>query len=313
MSEETPRQDPSVKIAAVFATMNRSATALACIRSLANQTRTPELVVVADNAKDGHTALELKTLTGLPFDLITLSLPENLGNAGGVDSAMEVAFAQGADGVWILDDDSWPRPNALDAMLVEKWDPQVVRHPLQIDPRTSLFTWPLQVDNGLGGWRLVDTIEDMPDGDSIRSRIIWTGALLPREVWRAVGPVNRELFIRGEDEEYPWRFEQAGYSQRAVKGAIMDHPGPENLMNWSFCGKSFYFERGLNDWKLYYKIRNMVWLKKRQSGLIKAFGMALTYAIAVWLIDGAHRLSLVREAIYDGFKGRLGKWLRHPS
>ncbi len=313
MTEVTPQPASALKIAAVFATMNRSATAVACIHSLANQSRPPELVVVADNATDGNTAAELKTLIGLPFDLITLALPQNLGNAGGVDAAMETAFAQGVDAVWILDDDSWPRPNALLAILEKKWDPRVVRHPLQIDPRTGRFTWPLQVDNGSGGWRLVDTIEEMPSGDYIRSRIIWTGALLPREVWQDIGPVNRELFIRGEDEEYPWRFEQAGYGQEAVTGAIMDHPGPENLMNWSFCGKSFYFERGLSDWKLYYKIRNMVWLKQRQSGLIKACGMAITYAIAVALIDGAHRVTLVWEAIFDGFKGRLGKWARHPA
>ena len=52
------------KVAVVFATMNRSATALASVRA-----------------------------------------------------SMDLAFAEGADAVWILDDDSWPRADALAAML----------------------------------------------------------------------------------------------------------------------------------------------------------------------------------------------------
>lgn len=300
------------KIAAVFATMNRSAVALASVQSLAGQTRVPDLVVVADNASTDQTLTDLKNLVSFPFRIITLALPHNIGNAGGVDAAMEAAFAHGVDAVWILDDDSVPRPNALSALLENDWDPNVVRHPLQIDPRTGNFTWPLQIDNGAGGWRLVNCLNDMPAGECVRSRITWTGALLPRKVWNAVGPVNRELFIRGEDEDYPLRIEQAGFAQEAVKSSILDHPGPTSLVNWSFFGKNFYFERGLSDWKLYYKIRNMVWLKQRESGMIKAVGMAITYAIAVVINDGLGKLGIVVEATLDGFYGKLGKWDRHP-
>ena len=59
----------------------------------------------------------MEGITGLPFELIVLQLPENRGNAGGVEDAMEHAFAKGADAVWILDDDSWPRDGALAALL----------------------------------------------------------------------------------------------------------------------------------------------------------------------------------------------------
>lgn len=301
------------KVAAVFATMNRAETAVACVRSLASQTHPPELVVVADNLSSDHTVAALESIPGLPFELVVLSLPLNLGNAGGVAKAMELAFDRGVDAVWILDDDSWPLPDALKAMLSHPWNPRVVRHALQIDPTTKRFTWPLQVADGSGGWHLVNEIESMPPGDLVISRVMWTGALVPREVRAAVGPVMGELFIRGEDEEYPWRIEQAGFRQEAVKGALIDHPGPLNLVHWSLFGKHFFLERGLADWKLYYKIRNMVWLKRRQSGLPKALVTALAYALTVWRIDGARRLILVWEAIRDGFSGKLGKWNRHPA
>jgi GT2 family glycosyltransferase len=133
--------------------------------------------------------------------------------------------------------------------------------------------------------------------------------LVSREVREAVGPVNGELFIRGEDEEYPWRIEQAGFPQEAVKHAVLDHPGPENLVHWRLLGKNFFFERGLADWKLHYKVRNMVWLKRRQAGRWRAIALALTYAVASVGIDGARRLPLVWRAARDGWRGRLGKWL----
>lgn len=292
--------------------MNRAATAVACVKALAAQTRPPDLVVVADNVSTDDTAAQLDGLAGLPFDLVVHRMNENRGNAGGVGEAMDIAFTRGADAAWILDDDSWPRPEALAAMLEGTWDPDVVRHALQIDPKTGRFTWPLQVMFEDGSWGLVERMDDLPPGDRIRSRIMWTGALLPREVRESVGPVMEDLFIRGEDEEYPWRFEQAGFSQEAVRGAILDHPGPGDLVEWRFLGRRLFFEPALADWKLYYKVRNMVWLKRRQSGSFHAASMAAAYAVVAVRVDGLHRLALVAEAAWDGWTGRLGRWEKHP-
>ncbi len=298
---------PPLKIATVFATMNRAPTAVACVRALAAQTRPPDLVVVADNVSSDDTVSALGELTDLPFEMLIHRMGENRGNAGGVEEAMEHAFANGADAVWILDDDSWPRPEALAAMLEKPWNPQVVRHALQIDPTSGCFTWPLLIPDRNQGARLAWCPNDLPPGDFIKSLASWTGSLVPREVREKTGPVNGALFIRGEDEEYPWRIEQAGFAQEAVRKAILDHPGPVDIVHWTWLGKHFFFERGLADWKLYYKVRNMVWLKRRQSGGIRALAIALTYALAASSIDGLHRLPLIWEAVRDGWQGRLGR------
>ncbi|MEO8617221.1 MAG: glycosyltransferase [Luteolibacter sp.] len=297
----------NLSIVAVFATMNRAPTAVACVRALAAQTRPSKRVIVADNCSTDDTVNALEGMEDLPFELVVHRMQENRGNAGGVEVAMDLAFAGGADAVWILDDDSWPRKNALEALLEEPWNPRVVRHALQIDPQTGKFTWPLQIDDGHGGWRLIWSEGELPDGPRVASRITWTGALVPRIVREEIGPVNGRLFIRGEDEEYPWRFEQAGFPQEAVRGAIMDHPGPEDVVHWHFLGKNFFFERGLADWKLYYKVRNMVWLKRKQFGNLRAISIAATYAFSACWLDGPSRFPLLLRAICDGWNGRLGK------
>jgi len=300
-----------LRIAAVFATMNRSATALGCVRALAAQSRPPDVVVVADNLSIDETITKLENLRDLPFQLIVHRMTENRGNAGGVEEAMDLAFASGADAVWILDDDSWPRPEALAALLQEPWDPKIVRHSLQIDPKTGKFTWPLQVADSDQGWRMIDSIEDLPSMDFTASRIIWTGALVSREVRQKVGAVNGALFIRGEDEDYPLRIEQEGFTQEAARGSILDHPGPSDIIRWKFFGKHLFFEPGLADWKLYYKVRNMVWLKKKNAGVLQAFAMGFAYLLATAKIEGTHRLPIVMEGFFDGWKSHLGKWRGH--
>lgn len=238
-----PAQD--LRIAAVFATMNRSATAEACVRALAAQTRPPAWVVVADNMSTDDTLARLTALADLPFVLQIRRMEHNRGNAGGVEEAMDLAFSLGADAVWILDDDSWPRPDALELLVRDGWDPRVVRHPLQIDPNTGKLTWPLQVWSGDDEFVLINDPERLPDRDVFRTRITWTGALVSREVREAIGPVIGDLFIRGEDEEYPLRMEQFGFHQEAVRRSVLDHPGPARVVLWQLLGRSLFHEPGL--------------------------------------------------------------------
>ena len=296
---------PTPRVAAVFACYNRRDTALECVRRLKAQTRPLDRVIVADNASTDGSAEDLRRLGWETLEV--LEIGDNLGNAGGVRAAMEHAFAQGMDAVWILDDDSWPRPDALEEMLRSPWRDDVVIHPLQEDPATGRFTWPLQVVAGDGSVSLIHSRKELPDQPLVRSRGVWTGAMVPKKVRDAAGPVKGELFIRGEDEEYPWRIEQAGFATYAVPAAVMDHPGPADLVEWRFLGRRLFLERGLADWKLHYKVRNMVWLKRRQTGATGALALALAYAVCVAKVDGPARLPLVWRAFRDGWQGKLGR------
>lgn len=296
----------SPKIVAVFATMNRYQVAVDCVKSLAVQSHPPHGVIIADNVSADGTAEQLESLRDLPFPLRVIRMPENLGNAGGVRDAMDLAFAEGADAVWILDDDSWPRPDALAKILELPWDPSIVRHPLQIDPATGKFTWPMMTHTAARGWHLIWQESELGPGPTSPNRTSWTGSIIPREIYEKVGPVNGELFIRGEDEEYPWRIREAGFRMEAVHAAIMDHPGSQDVACISLFGKSLFFEKNLVDWKLYYKIRNMVWLKRKQSGAFKALSMASTYALATIWFDGPSRLPLVWRSAADGWREKLG-------
>ena len=301
---------PSVGV--VFATMNRKETAIACVLSLAAQTRPPDLVVVADNASSDGTADALESLPQLPFPLIVHRMAENRGNAGGVKEAMEIAFSRNIEAVWILDDDSLPRPDALERLLDVPASDRIVSHSLQIDPKTGDLTWPMQIQEQGIGWHTIHSLRNMPDQRVLETRNNWTGSLISRAVWMRVGPVMGELFIRGEDEEYPWRLRKFGISQRAITDSILDHPGPSLLLRKSFFGKTIYLETGLSDWKIYYKIRNMIWLQRRKRGLPHSILLGMAYFVTVVRHEGIRRIPLVLEAFKDGITCRLGRWRNHP-
>jgi rhamnopyranosyl-N-acetylglucosaminyl-diphospho-decaprenol beta-1,3/1,4-galactofuranosyltransferase len=307
---QTMNTERSPKVAAVFATMNRAATAVACVKALAAQTRPPELVVVADNVSTDETFAVLEAMTSLPFELVVHQMSENRGNAGGVQEAMDLAFARKVDFVWILDDDSIPRVDALHAILSMDLAASVVRHAIQVDPQCGRLTWPMWLRQN-NDWRLTEELGDFIGRESVETRASWTGSMISREIRDAVGPVNGDLFIRGEDEEYPWRISQAGFSFSAITGAVLDHAGPQHLRKIRLLGKHLFYEEGLSDWKLYYKVRNMVWLQRRARGRLHAIVMALAYAFIGVKVDGFSRVPLLWEAICDGWSERLGKWKKH--
>lgn len=293
------------RVAAIFATMNRSDTAVTCLRRLAAQTRRPWKVVVTDNGSTDGSVAALRTLDSDGLGVEVIAAGENLGNAGGIERAMEAAFAAGADAVWILDDDSWPEPEALEALLDSEGPVGGVRASLVVDPETARPSWPFQVENE-GGWRL--TADIASDAAWTRVRRAWLGVLISREVRELVGPVDGRLFLRGEDEDYPRRIEAAGLTTWLNVRSVLHHPpgGPMNRV--TVAGRELVLDRGLSGAKLYYRLRNAWWLKRRDENAASAMVLALGH-VGLLAKEGVlwkSRIQVCRAAA-DAWRGCLGR------
>lgn len=101
-------------IAAVIVTHNRRDLLRDCVRAVREQTRWLDRVLVVDNASSDGTAEMLRE--EFP-DVETLPMARNQGSAGGFHEGLKAAFAAGAEWTWLLDDDSAPRPDALERLL----------------------------------------------------------------------------------------------------------------------------------------------------------------------------------------------------
>lgn len=307
-SDSSRKLDASA-VAAVFATMNRGTVAEECLRHLARGVVRPGKVFVTDNASSDDTVVRLTRAAddlGLPLEII--QSPLNLGNAGGIKLAIERAFPAGFGGVWILDDDSWPEPEALDQLLQGEWTPRAVRTSMVLVPDSDEPSWIYETLGTDGDWNGKNPTGGGGNGKWVRVRRSWLGILIPSQVYADTGPVRGELFLRGEDEDYPRRLERMGYQFWMNPSSVLRHPlgGPYTVLA---VGKwRLWLERNLGADKLYYRIRNLIWIKRSESGTFAAVVLAL--AIAFLLFRGFRpllpALRVFRDAFADAFSNTLG-------
>lgn len=296
-------------IAAVFVTMNRCETARICLDRLTAQTKRPERVFVVNNASTDETAAMLAEAARDSGGWIVVhDLEENVGNAGGMEILLEQVFHEGYQAAWILDDDSWPEPEALERLITADLPADAVRSCRVVDLATGHLSWPLQLSI-YDGWRFLETDEPLPRGEAILIRRAWLGALIPRQIYERVGRVTGELFLRGEDEDYPRRIEAAGFLTYLIAGSLLHHPPCGPLKHWKMRNFTVVLEKSLNGNSLYYRLRNSWWMIRRDRGNLAAAVVALLMGLALLRCKDNPKswLPVWWQAVCDAFLGRLGK------
>ncbi|HEU5418514.1 MAG TPA: glycosyltransferase [Streptosporangiaceae bacterium] len=107
----------AAQVVAVVVTWNRRDLLMESLAAVTAQSRPPDAVIVIDNASDDGTAQAVRAR----FPAVRLTgLTRNTGGAGGFAAGLALALADGADLVWLMDDDTVPRHDAL-APLAAAW------------------------------------------------------------------------------------------------------------------------------------------------------------------------------------------------
>ncbi|HET7385275.1 MAG TPA: glycosyltransferase [Nocardioidaceae bacterium] len=109
------------RVVAVVVTWNRRDLLEECLAAIASQALKPVATVVVDNASTDGTAQLLAEAAAADPGIEVVSLSTNTGGAGGFAAGIEAALAHRPDLVWLLDDDTIPRPQAA-ARLVRAWE-----------------------------------------------------------------------------------------------------------------------------------------------------------------------------------------------
>jgi GT2 family glycosyltransferase len=121
------------RVVALVVTYNRKELLVECLRALLNQWQRLQKILVIDNGSTDGTG-ELLAETGLLSEHVILyhRLPQNLGDAGGFEAGMRLAYEElDWDWIWLMDDDAISTSNALKELLaasdaLAQWRPAIL-------------------------------------------------------------------------------------------------------------------------------------------------------------------------------------------
>jgi GT2 family glycosyltransferase len=286
-----PTSAKSVSVAAVVVTYNRLALLRECVAALRAQDRPVDEIIIVNNGSTDGTGEWLATQTEL-----TVISQENSGSAGGQFTGIKLAYENGHDWFWCMDDDTIPVSGALAAFEGSR--------PFR-SPSTG-FLWSRilkpngEVDQALATTDQFDWWGTVCQDHCIRvDHATFVSVMISRPAVQTVGLPLRWMFIWGEDFEYTRRI--AGKFKGWV---VLDSDAVHKTVSKPAHADP-YADNGFRERSLY-RIRNEIVRVRidpfiggfgRLQGLTNAFYQALRLMLRrkmplktiLWMSDGLFR------------------------
>lgn len=300
-----------MKIWAVVVTYNRKALLLRCINALASQSLPPQRILVVDNASTDGTLEALREQGWLARnDFEFLHLSDNTGGAGGFEAGMRHAVAQGAEWLWLMDDDAIPCPEALACLVAAKPDPSNLYGSAAVTGDS--LSWPMRPyrTSGRLEWRLLSEIPRSIDVQFIP----FLGLLVSASLTSRIGFPDGEFFIAADDVDYCLRARRSGASIILVPSSRLEHPLSERY--WIPLPWRKFYNLRLSPLKRYYDTRNRILVARNHYGLALYFktipgSFLRLVATLVHERDRKRQLMAFGAGMVDGLLGRKGRRHEH--
>lgn len=239
-----------VSVAGVVVTFNRLEKLKTVIASIEAQTHPVETLFVIDNASTDGTAEYLAALeTAVPLEVVTMST--NSGGAGGFSEGMLRGYASGADHVWIMDDDCYPKPEAL-ASLIAGFDGAVKELGGDVPFACSVVEFTdgsiCEMNNPVTTW---DWGRLLVKGQKnvMVTACSFVSVLIPRWAIAEYGLPYSEYFIWFDDREYTLRLTARCPGVQVLDSVVVHDMGDNRGVNFAMVDRKSL-------WKFSYGVRN---------------------------------------------------------
>ena len=242
----------------LIVSFNRKELLLECLQALSAQTQQPSKILIVDNASIDGTIETLQKNGWLEQSKIQLiALKENTGGAGGFSVGMQSAFEQGADYVWMMDDDAVPHHTALEEIM-RYATPEHIYGSLAVNGEDTAWATTLLAEN-----KTVHLKKQVPELAEVQS-LPFLGFLTSKEIYQNIGLPDASYFIAADDVEYCMRAQHAGHKTFICGQSQIEHPKSDRY-EFNFLGKKITC-LNLVAWKRYYDTRNRLLIAKKYYG-----------------------------------------------
>ncbi len=243
-----------MKVDVVVVTYNRKQLLVECINAILDQTFNVNKLFIIDNASTDGTKEELENKKILDRKVVQyIKLEKNIGGAGGFHEGIKAAREDGADWIWIMDDDTIPNRDCLEQLVaaLDKIKGKVsflasAVYGLKNDCMNVPTISEYKGENGMLQWHQYAKYGII--GIDIAT---FVSLLINGQATREVGLPIKDYFIWGDDTEYTLRLTRKFGRAYLVGKSIVIHKrsGSKSL--------SIYEEENINRIKFYYyMVRN---------------------------------------------------------
>lgn len=257
---------------------------IACLRSIKKLNYPSIKILITDNCSPDKSGDKVRE--AFP-DCHFLQLTDNLGFAGGSNASINYCIEQGAEWIWLLNNDTELAEHSLSLLM----------HNAIMDDKAGVLGARVLTPNKDGyhksGRGEIDFVKgktfEKGDVDETKKSIAcqWISGcnmLFRAKAFKEMNGFDERFYLYFEDTDICWRLNQAGWKCLLVPDAQVFHEG-----NASTQGK-------LAVWRSYYHTRNrLFFFHKNKNG---------ASALPVLLAVSAH---LIRHSIVLPFRGENGR------
>lgn len=230
------------KVIALIVSYNRQALLSECINALRGQTRKPDAILVINNGSTDNTEEWLK----LQPDVLHIT-QANEGPGSAFSTGIKWAYNNGYSWMWCMDDDGYPKEDALEALLnVDTPDRSLLNCAVINKENKRSFVW------NTNNYKTIDEVKE-PLIKGIGH--LFNGTFIHRAIVEKVGTPRANLFLWGDETEYYYRIvNRYNIPIYTVTNSIHYHPASafSYKKDWDFK----------SSWKMYFYIRNRFHINK---------------------------------------------------
>ena len=194
---------------------------IACLASLAAQNYPSLRVLLVDNGSTNDSVVRIRE--SFP-DLAILETRQNLGFSSGSNAGMRQALAEGADYVWLLNNDTIAPPDTCSKLVAKALQEPGAR---LIGSVLYYMHNPTQIQAWGGGniivWMGHTTHFYRPSKIGPNGYLTFASVLIPREVLLKVGVLFEGSFMYWDDSDFALRVTKAGYTLAVAEDTAILH------------------------------------------------------------------------------------------